>query len=160
MGFTWAEHLSVGNALIDSDHKVLFCLINGVAHAIEIRDCSVLSQVFELLDSRLCSHFQNEEFIAEAVNMPFAKHKQAQQFILKELGYLKGELLGKNGLWCEAAVEHFSESLRSLLLDHILRKDMLMKPTLQEYPYDFTVTRLDRGFLQNPQGYMKVCCAQ
>lgn len=159
MRFIWSKHLSVGNAMIDSDHKDIFCLINRVANAIEIRNCSALSHLFELLDSRLCSHFQNEESVAEAVNIPFAKHKQAQQFMLKEIGYLKDELMAKNGIWCEAAVENYSETLRGLLLDHVIRKDMPMKLVLQSYPYDFAAVRLDRGSVQKHQGYVQVCCA-
>jgi hemerythrin len=125
------------------DHQLLFGLIEGVVHELEYRDCSVLSQAFELLDGRLRSHFKNEERIAETVKFTFDQHKEAQKFFLKELEYLKDELLCKDGVWCEDAVKHFSDSLRGMMMDHITRKDMLMKPVLRGYPYDLTAAGQD-----------------
>ena len=148
MRLTWSEHLSIGNEKIDLDHKLLFGLIEGVEHAMEYRDCTVLSKAFNLLVSKLRSHFTNEEYIAETVQFPFAQHKKDQQYFLKEVEYLKDELLCKEGVWCEAAIKHFSGSLRGLLMDHITRKDMLMKPFLQKHPYDLTSVGLNHGFVQ------------
>lgn len=137
----WSEQLSVGNETIDLDHKVLFGLMNGVVHAMKSRSCSVLLQAFELLDDRLRTHFHNEECIAEVVNFPFAQNKEAHQFLLRELEYLKNELLGKHGVCCEAAISHCSDSLRGLLIEHITSRDMLMKPVLKDYPYNLTPVR-------------------
>lgn len=148
MRATWSEHLSVGNGELDLDHKILFGLIDGVVHAIETNDYSALSRAFELLDNMLRSHFSNVERIAETVKFPFTRHKEAQIFLLKELEYLKDELQGKAGVWCEAAVTHYSEILRGLLMDHITSKDMQMKPVLQNYPYDLTIAGMRRGSMQ------------
>ncbi|MDH4215756.1 MAG: hypothetical protein OEV23_02520 [Gallionella sp.] len=149
MRATWSEHLSVGNGEIDLDHKFLFGLIDGVVHAIEANDCLALSRAFELLENKLRSHFSNVERIAETVKFPFTRHKEAQIFLLKELENLKDELQGKAGVWCEAAVKHYSDILRGLLMDHITDKDMLMKPLLQNYPYDLTVAGLCRDSMQS-----------
>ncbi|MDH4215382.1 MAG: hypothetical protein OEV23_00570 [Gallionella sp.] len=153
MKTAWTDDLSVGNGMIDADHLILFGLINGVEHAIESGDCAAVKQALELLDGRLRTHFQNEEGIANAIKYPFAQHKQAQQYLLEELGYLRNELIGKAGLWCGAAVEHYSDLLRGLLIDHITSKDMLMKPVLQGYPYGLTAAKQEQGFAQNASGY-------
>lgn len=148
MRAAWSEHLSVGNGEIDLDHKILFGLIDCVVHAIETNDCLALSRAFELLDNMLRSHFNNMERIAETVKFPFASHKAAQIYLLKELTYLRNELQGKAGVWCEAASTHYSDILRRLLMDHIAGKDMQMKPLLQNHPYDLTVAGLCRGSIQ------------
>lgn len=142
MELEWTDDMSVGNGVIDADHKILLGMVNGVVHAIELADCTVISQSFELFDSRLRTHFENEESIARTIKFPFTKHKQAQQYYLKELDLLKDELLARGGVWCKGSIMHYSDSMRTLMIEHITRKDMLMKPSLQSYPYNFNPLKL------------------
>ncbi len=137
MELVWTDDLSIGNAMIDADHKMLLDMVNGVVHAIEIGDCSVLSYAFDLLDGKLRTHCAQEENIAQAINFTFTRHKLAEQYILRELNYLKDELLDRNCVCCEDAIKHYSDSLRGLLIGHITEDDRLMKPVLQSYPYNF-----------------------
>lgn len=137
MELVWTDDLSVGNAMIDTDHKMLLGMVNGAVHAIKIGDCSVLSQAFEQLDRRLRAHCAYEENVARAVKFPFIQHRLAEQYFLRELNYLKDELLDRNCVCCEDAIKHYSNSLKGLLMDHITGNDMLMKPVLQSYPYNF-----------------------
>lgn len=138
MGLKWAENLSVGNAVIDAEHKNLIGMTENVGRAIGARDTLALLEAFRLLESWLCIHFINEEKIARAVAFPFGQRKQVQQYLLKELQYMRDELAIKNGLWSDSAVKHFSRSLKSWMIDeHILKMDMPMKPVLQTYGYNF-----------------------
>ena len=138
MGLAWTKELSVENALIDSEHKKLIEMINGVELTIRERDCSAMSQAFRSLEDWLCVHFENEEKIARAINFDFSKHKPAQQYGLKELQHLRDELVMKDGLWSDGAVEHFAHFLKRWMIDeHIIKLNMLMKPMLQIHPYDF-----------------------
>jgi hemerythrin-like metal-binding protein len=138
MGLTWAEHLSVGNALIDLDHKNLICKVNNVRNAIRARDSFMLKVAFEHLEDGLCIHYANEERIAQAVNFDFSAHKQKQQYTLSELQHLRAELLAKRGIWSDLAVAHFIGFLKTWMIeDHIVRMNMLMKPTLQSHDYTF-----------------------
>lgn len=137
MELVWTKQLSVGNAVIDSDHKNLIALINGIERAIRAKDCSVMPQAFELLEGWLCVHFANEEKIARAVKFDFSKHRQAQQYSLKELQYLRNELVGKKSIWCESAIEHYAHFLRDWMTEHITKLDMPMKPMLQALDYIF-----------------------
>lgn len=137
MKLVWTKELSVGNAVIDSDHKNLIAVVNGIERAIRARDYSVISQAFELLEGWLCIHFANEEKIARAVKFDFSKHKHAQQYSLKELQHFKDGLVAKKGLWCESAIEHYAHFLRDWITEYISKVDMPMKPMLQARDYNF-----------------------
>ena len=137
MKLVWTKQLSVGNAVIDSDHKNLIAGINGIERAVRARDFSVISQAFELFEGWLCVHFANEKKIARAAKFDLAKHKQAQQYSLKELQHLKDELVSKKGIWCESAIEHYAYFLKAWMIEHITKVDMPIKPILQTLDYKF-----------------------
>ena len=137
MGLAWEEKLSVESTIIDSDHKRLMDLVNSIERAVRARDCSTISQAFELLEYCLRIHSENEDKIAQAIKFDASKYKPAQQYSLKEFEYLKNDLVAKEGNWCESAIEHHSHSLRRWLTEHIIKVDMPMKPTLQALGYNF-----------------------
>ena len=138
MELVWTNKLSVGNAIIDCEHRNLISMVRDVAHEIRARDIAALLQTFGLLENWLHAHFANEEKIALATEYPFEQHKVAQQYLLKEFRYMRAELVSKNGLWSDGAIKHFSRSLKNWMIDeHILKLDMRMKPALQAYGYDF-----------------------
>ncbi|MDD5299772.1 MAG: hemerythrin domain-containing protein [Gallionella sp.] len=144
MALAWTEHLSVGNATIDSEHKSLIVMVNGIETMIKARDNFALPQAFEQLEHYLCAHFVDEENIARAVNFPFAKNKQEHDYVLKEFQNMKAELVAKDGIWSDGAAEHYSNFLSDWITDHVLKEDMLMKPALQNYPYDFKPDELNK----------------
>ena len=138
MELTWTKKLSVGNEVIDSEHRNLISLANDVIHAIGTRNCLALAQAFELLEGWLRTHFANEEKIAQAINFDFSSHKPAKQYLLKELQHMRDELAAKNGMWSDGAVAHFARSLEKWMFDdHFIGLDMPMKPALQAYGYKF-----------------------
>lgn len=138
MDIEWARELSIGNEIIDSEHRDLIGLTNNVVHAIGARDCTALMGAFEALENRLQAHFANEERIACAAGFDFFGHKPAQQHSLKELRHMRDELMSKDGVWSDGAVEHFARYLEKWVIDgHIGGLDMKMKPVLQSRPYDF-----------------------
>ncbi|MDD5299908.1 MAG: hemerythrin family protein [Gallionella sp.] len=140
MEMAWTEQLSVGNELIDSEHRNLISLANGVIRAIQARNSSGLAQAFEQLELWLCLHFANEEKMAQAINFDFSNHQLAQHYGLNELRFLRGLLVAKNCLWFDGAVEHFTHFLKNWMIDdHIVRLDMRMKPVLQTRPYSFRI---------------------
>ncbi|HEU0283298.1 MAG TPA: hypothetical protein VFQ99_05900, partial [Gallionella sp.] len=68
----------------------------------------------------------------------FSEHRQAQQYLLKELWYLRDELIAKNGLWSDGAAKHFIRFLEDWMIGgHIIGLDMRMKPALQAHDYSF-----------------------
>ena len=132
-----SEEISVGNATIDADHNKLIAMVNGIEAMIRKRDRAVLPQALEQLEYWLYVHFVNEENIARAVNFPFAQNKQQHSYVLKEFQHMKTELTAKDGVWSDEAAEHYSSFLSDWIIDHVINEDMLMKPVLQTYPYDF-----------------------
>ena len=146
MRLKWTRQLSVGNAVIDSEHKNLIAIVNSVKRAIKARDSAALPQELEHLEDWLYVHFANEGKIAQAVNFDFSQHKLAQQCWLKELWFLRNELIDKHGLWSDDAIEYFSLFLSDWLIDgHIISLDMPMKPVLQAYGYNFLPGATDKA---------------
>ena len=137
MGLDWAEHLSVGNELIDAEHKNLIVAVNSIEHAIATRNRIALSRAFDLLDTYLHIHFRNEERIAAAIKFPFSKNRLEHQHLLKEMRYMRAELDTKDGIWRDELVDKYSRFLSGWMAEHIIKEDMLMKRELQTYPYDF-----------------------
>lgn len=140
----WSKKLSVGNEILDSEHRNLIGLVGDVVRAIKARDGQALVQAFELLERWLFVHYANEEKIAQAVNFDFSGHKPAQQYSLQELRLMRDELVARNGAWHDDTVEHFTRSLKKWIIDgHIVNLDMRMKPALQAQGYKFWPGRCD-----------------
>jgi len=137
MGLAWAEELSIGNERIDSDHKKLITMVNGIEYMISARDSFALPQALEQLEYWTNIHFAEEESIAQAINFPFDQHSLAHKYLLKEIQHMKNELVAKDGIWSDAAAEHYSCFLSDWLTKHVIDADMQMKSILQTYPYDF-----------------------
>lgn len=137
MGLTWAEHLSVGNDLIDSDHKNLIVVVNSVEHAISTRDRVALSETFELLDNYMLIHFKNEEKVAAAIGFDFAQNKFTHVQLMHDMRYMLNKLENTHIAWPDRLVETYSRFLNSWMTDHIIKTDMKMKPALQSFPYYF-----------------------
>lgn len=137
MGLDWSEHLSVGNELIDSEHRNLIIVVNNVENAIVSGDRAALSRAFELLDTYMHIHFRNEERIAEALNIPFSQSRLEHGHLLKEMKYMREELERRKGSWPDDLVKKYSGFLSGWMADHIVKEDMQLKPFLLNHPYGF-----------------------
>jgi len=133
----WKNKLSVGNAIIDTEHKNLMVMVNEIELKIKMGDVSDLPHEFEHLEHWLCAHFANEENIAREINFPIAQNMREHEYLLKEFQKIKNELLAKNGTLSGDSAKSYSHFLSDWLTNHILKEDSLMKPALQSYPYDF-----------------------
>lgn len=137
MELAWTERLSVGNAMLDNEHKQLVAMVNGIERAIRTRDSLALLQVFKPFEDYVRVHFENEAKIAQSVDFSFAQHALEHHYVLEELRSMGDELVANDGRWSESAAEHYSYFLGEWLIEHLLQEDMLMKPALQELPYNF-----------------------
>ena len=141
MALVWSEELSVGNAMIDSEHKNLIGMVNNLERVIRARDGFAMPQAFDQLEEYLCAHFANEEKMAQAINFPFTQNEREHKYVLKSLHLIRNAvtaMAAKNGIWAEDAADHYPEFLNDWLTNHVTKEDMLMKPMLQTYPYDFS----------------------
>jgi len=135
MAFIWKKHLSVGNALLDDEHKKLIGLINIMEYAVEKKDCLALLAAIRQFTECLCVHFQTKSRFARVFDfdLPMVSH----QYLLNELQHTRDELEAWAGKWSEYVMDHYPKFLRDWLIGHITEEDMAMKAILQTHPYHF-----------------------
>lgn len=133
----FSKDLCVGNKAIDSEHKKLLNIINGVNRSITAREVSVLTKAFDLLENSLCGYFVVEESIAQALNFDFNHHKLTHQNLLNRFKRIKDELLAKNGMWNMSEEEDYVYCLKKSMIHHIKEDCKPFKVVLSAQYYDF-----------------------
>ena len=133
----FSKELSVGNRILDSEHKKLHGTINEIARSIAAKDNTALLAAFELLENALRAYFVIEENIAQAVDFDFTQHRLAHQGLLNKFQRIKVELIAKNGMSSKFDDECYIDSLRNCLIRHIKVDDKPLKIVLETYFYDF-----------------------
>jgi hemerythrin len=90
----WSESLSVGNAVIDNQHKELFDRINDLVAAIKQKTCKYkIGDVIKFLDDYIIFHFGEEEKIMRKYKYPgYPEHKAEHRIFLENFQKLKVEL--------------------------------------------------------------------
>jgi hemerythrin len=131
MGLAWREQLSVGNDLIDSDHKYLIEIINAATTHLKSKNWLDLKTSFEKLARYSYAHFLTEEKIALAVGFPTAEHlHESHAALLSKLEYMAQEV---SEVWSDESIEKFNGLLRDWLINHVIKEDMLLRPYLKKY---------------------------
>ena len=142
MELVWTEQLSVGNAVLDSDHKKLVGMVNNMGNAIRAGGSFVLSGALVHLEVWLRIHFAKEERIAQAIDLDFSDHKRALQFSLDELRLMRDVLIARNVMQPDRAAKCFIHFLKNWSIDgHIIDLNMPMKQALQANDYEFWPSR-------------------
>jgi hemerythrin-like metal-binding protein len=133
----FSRELSVGNRILDSEHKNLRGIIDGITSLIMASDVAALSGAFELLGTNLRVYFAVEENIARAVGFDFTQHRLAHQYLLDEFRRIKNGLMAQNGSWSKLEKAGYINSLRRCLIRHITEDGKPLKIVLSDYLYDF-----------------------
>ena len=134
MGLVWREQLSVGNNVIDNDHRHLIDIVNHVEQSLDTKNPRELSAALDSLSKYSQEHFVREEKIARAAGyeqVPDLSH--SHEALVKQLDQIKVEIRGMGQEWSPAVAEDFTKLLRSWLIDHVIKEDLLMKSVLQKY---------------------------
>jgi len=137
MALIWKKHLSVGNAMLDNDHKSLLGMVNSIEYAVNTQNIAALLKMVKSFKTDAGAHFTNEARFARAFNYSFAQHELAHQHLLNELQQTIEQLDVNAGTWPEYVMDYYPQFLRDWLIEHICCEDMKMKPVLQSHPYDF-----------------------
>ncbi|OGS98416.1 MAG: hypothetical protein A3F73_09560 [Gallionellales bacterium RIFCSPLOWO2_12_FULL_59_22] len=137
MALLWTKQLSVGNALLDADHKKLLCLVGDIEYAIETRNCHALLRALKRFMACMHVHFQNEERFARAINLPFFEHDLDHQNLRRKIQRTENELEAQNGEWHEYVMDQYAQFLGEWLIGHITGEDMMMKQELEIRSYDY-----------------------
>lgn len=135
MSLVWREQLSVGNDVIDADHRNLIEIINLVEKSLVTINRSDLTLALSSLSQYSKAHFAREEKIAGEAGYTRVTHlHQSHEALLKKLDQVKQEIGDE---WTASSVEHFMIMLREWLVNHVIKEDMLMKPALEKYRLEF-----------------------
>ena len=137
MGSAWKNQWNVGNAIIDSEHRNLLHMAYDVEAMIKEGNIPAIAHELEQFEYWLCDHFENEEEIALAIHFDFAQNGLEHRKLLNEFQRMKNELMSYGNTLPDSAAKRYSHFLDEWLVIHILKEDMLMKPMLQAYAYDF-----------------------
>jgi hemerythrin len=133
MDLVWREQLSVGNNVIDSDHRYLIDIINRVGRSLSAKNANELAASLDSLANYSQQHFVREEKIARAAGyeqLPGLGESHAA--LIAKLEQVKLEFAQMGQEWSDETAEHFATLLRNWLVDHVIKEDLLMKPTLQK----------------------------
>lgn len=138
MSLLWREQLSVGNNVIDSDHKYLIEIINRAEVSLSSKNRKELTVALDDLGQYSRLHFDREEKIASAVGYTQMPHlSQSHKELLGHLDQIRGEIDAMGQDWSTETVAHFTQFLRDWLINHVIKEDLLMKPTLQKHSPSF-----------------------
>jgi len=135
MGLQWREQLSVGNELIDGDHKHLIDLVNQAEESLKTKSTEGIKTVLGGLASYAVSHFAREELVAKAAGYPdVEKMHGSHEALVAELAKLTEELGTEVS---EAGAQHLITFVREWLINHVIKEDLLMKPFLTKFSPKF-----------------------
>jgi hemerythrin-like metal-binding protein len=126
---TWDQKYSVGVKAIDSQHSVLFGLINDLHGAmLKGEGKSMTGQLLEKLADYTQTHFVAEEKMMEAASYPgLAQHRVKHRELIKKLeGYSARFKRGESTLNL-----HLMNFLRDWLTNHILEVDHEYSPCMK-----------------------------
>jgi hemerythrin len=140
MPILWRPQMSLGNALLDGDHRYLISLINTVELALRANGArDALTTALDQLVLYTHDHFDREEKLMRAIRYPaYDEHRRSHRDLAARLVEIRAAI---EAAPANAAPEHevdrLIELLRSWLLDHVLKEDLLLKPVLAGYPENF-----------------------
>jgi hemerythrin len=131
----WREQLSVGNDLIDDDHKHLIAIVNQSEDTVRTKNLSSLKGVLNSLADYSKFHFAREELIASAAGFPQVTHlHESHEALMKKLSEVSKEY---DSELSEATGRHLVEFLRDWLISHVIKEDLMMKPFLAKFSPKF-----------------------
>lgn len=137
MPVQWRKQMSVGNLILDLDHRYLLSLINQVEYALRHpEETDNLHMAVNQLSEYAREHFQREEKLQLRMQFRhYMNHKMAHQGLLARLEEVVKQVLEEPDP--EKLREQSGEIvqlLRDWLLQHVLKEDMKMKPDLEKLP--------------------------
>lgn len=128
--FQWSDALSVGNSLIDQDHKELVNLVNELHQAVQDgKGSDTLGSILQALFTYTHEHFQREELLMEHINYAdMAAHldqhkKLIEQVVVLQDAFERGRVEVANNT---------AELLRYWLTHHIMRTDRKLSVAIAE----------------------------
>jgi len=139
MPILWRPQMSLGNAVLDGDHRYLIALINTVELA--LRDPAARESLVTVLDQLAAytvEHFGREERIMGGLGYAgLERHRGAHRELAQRLVEIRAAIEGAADGAPPSERDRLAELLRGWLLDHVLKEDLLLKPLLERKPDNF-----------------------
>lgn len=127
--FGWREELSVGNDIMDLQHRELITRITDIVTSLEDSGSKDISSMISYLNEYIFDHFVLEEKIMVQTGYPdFYSHRDEHShyvkfiFKLKQKPVITAEMLGE-----------LQTELAGWFLDHILKTDLRMAEHVSKY---------------------------
>lgn len=133
MPFLWREAMRVGHAAIDADHQQLIDTMNRFEDAAgNPASLSVLGELLFDLVRFTDDHFGREESVQRSLRYPFANgHAQDHRQIARQARSLLDQWTSAPDAEKASLTPGILAFLNSWMVDHVLGKDMRMRPYLQ-----------------------------
>ena len=128
VSITWRNKMSIGEPMIDSDHKRLIDLINTYETAIGAGDMDLLKSAFDGLMHYTETHFAREEDLMRAIHYKdYQAHKDAHDNLKLDLRKFHETIMAGDD---DMHLTQVNKFLHDWLIDHVLNEDMKLKPIL------------------------------
>lgn len=121
----WEESYSVGNQLIDTQHKKLLEMINLMIEYEEARvDSEIISELLSRMTEYARYHFEAEESYMEQITYPHLEnHKEEHKQFRLKVGAFCQKTMSRD----PSVPEKILQFLAKWLIHHILHSDMKYK---------------------------------
>ncbi|RLJ17924.1 hypothetical protein DJ030_13030 [bacterium endosymbiont of Escarpia laminata] len=131
--------MSVGNPLIDQDHKIIVKLINQIHHQIgAVEDRKALGSALNTLIDYTLYHFSREERVMMACRYPsFENHKRQHEKLTDQVADIAHRFFEKKD---DIVQDELLDFLKNWLIDHILKQDIGFRPYAENNPEVFGIT--------------------
>lgn len=141
MPLFWHPNFTVGDDVIDRDHKFLFSLINTVELVIRCPDKPAnleiaLKQLYEFS----VEHFQREEEMQKAIRYPdIERHNTEHINLLRQLKEIMLEVRAiynfdrPDPVELERETNKITQTLRHWISDHVIKTDIGMKKYFEAF---------------------------
>jgi len=127
--------MSVGDPMIDGDHKTLISIINAAEKVVnESHGRRDLQEVLDRLCSYTQEHFAREESLQRRIRYPFheAHALEHRKLVERLVDIRSGPTRHMDAFAYEEALAQLVDLLEDWLITHVLSHDMRMKPYIQQ----------------------------
>lgn len=131
----WSEDFRVGNALLDSDHRILIDLLAQLHDAMETgQSRDVIESVVSVLAEYVEHHFRREEAIMKAAGYPdLDRHRGEHRDLERRVIDLRDRY--QSGEWAVLG-QDVVDLLKKWLTEHILVSDNSYRPWVERVSSD------------------------
>ncbi len=133
MTILWRPAMAIGDDMVDTDHQHLVDHINTVELALQASEGDAsLADALDALSTYTKEHFEREEILMRVIGYALlAEHREAHHKLRSRLVEIRRHIeAAKATVAPPQDMQKLIELLRSWLLDHVFKEDMLLKPVL------------------------------